>query len=117
MATQPLQAVFVALADPTRRQMLTRLSEQGPGTATQLAAGLPITRQAVTKHLLALSEAGLVTAQRQGREKRYVLAPEALDDAMAWMAEVGAAWDERLEALRHHLVTKPGREGSAKDDC
>jgi len=106
----PIQAVFTALADPTRREMLQRLAEQGPGTATQLAAGLPISRQAVTKHLAVLSDAGLVTTQRAGKERRYVLAPEPLDDVAEWMAAIAARWDERLGALQHYLRTKPQRD-------
>ena len=111
MATASVQSVFAALADPTRRQMIARLAEQGPGTATQLTASLPITRQAVTKHLAALNEAGLVTARREGREMRYSLTPEPLDEAMAWMAGIAAKWDERLAAIHQHLVAKSRQDG------
>jgi DNA-binding transcriptional ArsR family regulator len=94
-------AVFGALADPTRRHVVTHLAQRGGTvTATELAQELPITRQAVAKHLSALSTAHLVTAERQGRETRYRLTPEALTDATAWMAAVGARWDERLAALQ-----------------
>lgn len=93
-------AVFTALADPTRRAVVVRLSADGPTTATQLAAGLPVTRQAVAKHLGVLSDAGLVAADRRGRESLYRLTPEPLGDAVSWMATVGAAWDQRLGALR-----------------
>jgi DNA-binding transcriptional ArsR family regulator len=95
--------VFSALSDPTRREVMRCLSETGAVTATELAARLPISRQAVTKHLAALSDAGLVDASRQGREKRYRLTPRRLTDAMSWMADVGAEWDERLDRLRRHL--------------
>ena len=101
-------AVFSALSDPTRRQVIRTLSERGPSTATGLAAGLPVTRQAVTKHLGALAEAGLVTSTRRGREKVYQISPRPLTDAVSWMAELGARWDERLAALRVH-VTAPRR--------
>src|SRR6058998_51255 len=74
-------AIFSALADPTRRQVIRALSEQGPATATSLAANLPVTRQAVTKHLSALAGAGLVTATRRGREKLYQISPRPLTDA------------------------------------
>jgi DNA-binding transcriptional ArsR family regulator len=97
-------AVFSALADPTRRQVIRALSEQGPSTATGLAASLPVTRQAVTKHLSALADAGLVTASRRGREKLYQLSPRPLTDAVSWMADLGARWDERLAALRAHVT-------------
>jgi DNA-binding transcriptional ArsR family regulator len=96
-------AVFAALADPTRRRLIGELAARGSATATELAAELPVTRQAVAKHLAALGAAGLVDGLRQGRETRYRLTPRPLADAARWMAEVGAAWDERLEALRRHL--------------
>ena len=92
-------AVFAALADPTRRQVVRSLSRQRDLTASLLAGELPMTRQAVTKHLAALDRAGLVTARREGRETRYTLTPAPLADAMQWMAEVGARWDGRLAKL------------------
>lgn len=102
-------AVFSALADPTRRQVIRALSEQGPATATGLAANLPVTRQAVTKHLSALANAGLVTSSRRGREKLYQISPRPLTDAVSWMADLGARWDERLAALRDHVATSKRR--------
>lgn len=102
-------AVFSALADPTRRQVILALSEQGPSTATGLAANLPVTRQAVTKHLSALANAGLVTSSRRGREKLYQISPRPLTDAVSWMADLGARWDERLAALRDHVATSKRR--------
>ncbi|MGH2820307.1 MAG: ArsR/SmtB family transcription factor [Actinomycetota bacterium] len=96
-------AVFAALSDPTRREIVMSLSESGETSATELAQHLPVTRQAVVKHLAALADAGLVEAQRRGREKLYRLTPRPLEDAVSWMAEVGAQWDERLQALRAHL--------------
>jgi DNA-binding transcriptional ArsR family regulator len=97
------QAVFAALADPNRRFLVETLAARGTATATQLAAELPVTRQAVAKHLAALGEAGLVDATRAGRETRYQLTPGPLTDAIAWMERVGAQWDDRLEALQSHL--------------
>jgi DNA-binding transcriptional ArsR family regulator len=97
-----VDSVFAALADPTRREVIRCLSEE-PGTATELAARLPVTRQAVAKHLAALDEAGLVEGERTGREVRYRLTPRPMTDAMSWMTEVGAEWDRRLDALREHL--------------
>jgi DNA-binding transcriptional ArsR family regulator len=94
-----LNDVFGALADPTRREVLRSLAEQPGLTASRLAGELPMTRQAVSKHLHALSGAGLVTARREGRETRYTLTPAPLADAMAWMTEVGGQWDARLERL------------------
>jgi ArsR family transcriptional regulator, cadmium/lead-responsive transcriptional repressor len=91
-------AVFAALADPTRRAMVRALRAE-PSTASRMAGELPITRQAVAKHLAALRDAGLVEARREGRETRYVLTPAPLADAMAWMAETGGVWDARLARL------------------
>jgi DNA-binding transcriptional ArsR family regulator len=99
--------VFAALADPNRRHLVEALARE-EATATELAADLPVTRQAVAKHLSALREAGLVDARREGRETRYRLTPGPLGDALAWMQEVGAAWDSRLDALRRHLGSSRG---------
>lgn len=99
--------VFAALADPSRRHLLETLARR-EATATELAAGLPVTRQAVAKHLAALREAGLVDARRTGRETRYRLTPGPLDEALGWIAEVGGAWDARLAALRRHLGSADG---------
>ncbi len=96
--------VFAALGDPHRRFLLQTLSERGEATATELAAELPVTRQAVTKHLTALADAGLVERERAGRETLYRLTPAPLEDAIAWMARVGGEWDARLARLRRHLA-------------
>jgi DNA-binding transcriptional ArsR family regulator len=96
-------AVFGALSDPTRRALLATIAAQPRATATELASGLPISRQAVLKHLTALAEAGLVDRERAGREVRYRLTPEPLSDAVSWMADVGARWDERLAELKRQL--------------
>jgi DNA-binding transcriptional ArsR family regulator len=105
-----VDAVFSALADERRRSLVEVLAERGSATATELAAGLPVTRQAVAKHLASLAEAGLVAVTRSGREARYRLTPEPLDDAVAWIERVGASWDERLAALERHLA-----DGRASD--
>lgn len=91
-------AVFSALADPTRRRLLATVAT-APATATQLADELPISRQAVVKHLAALADAGLLARERAGREVRYRITPQPLSDAVGWMAEVGADWDDRLATL------------------
>jgi len=98
-----LDDVLGALADPTRRSLFERLTTAGPDTATRLAAGLPVTRQAVVKHLQVLSGAGLLIAEREGREVRYRADPKAMDDAVAWMVRTGAGWDRRLERLRRRV--------------
>jgi DNA-binding transcriptional ArsR family regulator len=92
-------AVFEALADATRRAVLRDVAEHGPRTATELAAGLPITRQAVAKHLAVLRDAGLVTHERAGREARFTARLAPLDDAERWLRVTGAAWDDRLARL------------------
>jgi DNA-binding transcriptional ArsR family regulator len=96
---EDLGALFAALADPTRRQVIRSLSGAEPVTASGLAAELPITRQAIAKHLGALERAGLVEPHREGRETRYRLTPEPLDGAIEWMEEVGARWDRSLAKL------------------
>ena len=95
-----VDAIFTALADPTRRAVLRSLAEGGAATATQLATRFPVSRQAVAKHLTTLGDAGLVAPERSGREVRYRVTPDPLRDAMGWMAAVGSQWDRRLEALR-----------------
>jgi len=96
-------AVFGALADPTRRQLLATIADQPQATATELAQALPISRQAVVKHLSALADAGLLDRERSGREVLYRMTPEPLSDAVSWMADVGSQWDDRLSALSRQL--------------
>jgi DNA-binding transcriptional ArsR family regulator len=93
-------ALWAAVADPTRRRMLDDLLERGEATATTLADDLPVTRQAVAKHLVVLSRVGLVSGQRRGREVRYTIRPERLDDAAEAMARVAAQWDRRLARIK-----------------
>lgn len=100
---EPPDALFAALADPTRRRVLRAVAERGPVTATALADGLPVTRQAVAKHLGLLRDAGLVAAERAGRETRFTARAEPLDDLAAWAAATGRRWDDRLARLRRHL--------------
>jgi DNA-binding transcriptional ArsR family regulator len=108
MSHEDMDRVFFALADPTRREVIRRLSQEGPVTVSDLARELPVTRQAVAKHLAALDEAGLLSAEQVGRRKRYQLIPGPLAEAIGWMAEVGSEWDERLHALRRHLQRERG---------
>ena len=89
--SDPLGQVFGALADPSRRQVIGYLSTRGTATATELTGELPMTRQAVAKHLATLADAGLVESERLGRETRFRL------------TRAGAEWDDRLDALRSHL--------------
>jgi DNA-binding transcriptional ArsR family regulator len=97
------EEVFAALADPTRRTVLDQLAARGPMSATQLAEGLPVSRQAVVKHLTTLAAAGLVTSRRDGREVRFQVSHDGLGDAVNWLVAVGDRWDRRLSALRRHL--------------
>jgi DNA-binding transcriptional ArsR family regulator len=92
--------VFAALADPTRWQVLSQLADGGGGTATTIAAELPVSRPAVVKHLAVLDRAGLVRSRREGREVRYEVRPERLDETARWMAELASAWDTRLAAIK-----------------
>jgi ArsR family transcriptional regulator, cadmium/lead-responsive transcriptional repressor len=98
--------VFAALADPTRRRVLALVGDEGPMSATQLAGRLPVTRQAVAKHLAALRDAGLVRAQRQGRATMFAVAPAPLTEAERWLAAAGARWDARLAALERRLTAQ-----------
>ncbi|MFB6634913.1 ArsR/SmtB family transcription factor [Streptomyces sp. NPDC056362] len=98
--SDPADRVFGALADPTRRALLDLIAEQGEATATSLAARLPVSRQAVVKHLAVLDTAGLVTAARVGREVRYAVRPAALDATARWMAALASDWDRRLAAIK-----------------
>jgi DNA-binding transcriptional ArsR family regulator len=99
-------AVFAALADPSRRTIVERLAAAGRATPTELAGELPMTRQAVAKHLATLEPAGLVRARREGRPPVYRPAPAPLRDATAWMSRVGAEWDARLGALARHVAER-----------
>ena len=101
--------VLAALADPTRRQLLDVLVEAGRATATTLAGHLPVSRQAVVKHLQVLQTAGLVHGARAGREVLYSARPEALDASARWLADKAAAWDRRLDALRRAAEAAPDR--------
>lgn len=98
--------VFSALGDPTRREVLQEVSARGDATATELAATMAVTRQAVAKHLGVLAEAGLVESRRAGRETRYAPTPAPLGDAIAWMTELGAQWDARLARLQRSVTPR-----------
>ena len=100
MSTPPADAVFAALADPTRWRVLTLLAERGEGTATTLAGELPVSRPAVIKHLAVLDRAGLVESRRRGREVRYTVRPERLDATARRLAGLAAEWDRRLAAIK-----------------
>jgi DNA-binding transcriptional ArsR family regulator len=98
------EQVFIALADPTRRSILAALAATGPATATDLADRLPITRQAIAKHLALLAEVGLVTAEPGERRRvRYRLRSAPMQVAQQFLAALARDWDGRLDQLQDHL--------------
>src|ERR671915_2337915 len=98
------EQVFIALADPSRRGILAALAADGPATATDLADRLPITRQAIAKHLTLLAEAGLVTAEPGERRRvRYRLRSAPMQVAQQFLAALARDWDRPLDALQDHL--------------
>lgn len=104
--------LWAAVADPTRRRLLDALLAHGEATATTLADELPVTRQAVAKHLAVLERAGLVDSRRLGREVRYAVRPERLDAATEWLARVAAEWDQRLGAIKRLAESSAGERTS-----
>lgn len=109
------EQVFVALADPSRRAILAALASGGPATATDLAGRLPITRQAIAKHLALLTEAGLVTAEPGERRRvRYRLRSAPMQVAQQFLAALARDWDGPLAALQDHL-DRCGQERAATD--
>src|SRR5687767_15580887 len=113
------QEVFAALADPSRREILAALAAGGPATATDLAAGLPITRQAIAKHLALLAEAGLVAAEPGERRRvRYRLRSAPMQVAQQFLAALARDWDRQLDALKEHLnavaAVQPTQENKGK---
>jgi ArsR family transcriptional regulator, cadmium/lead-responsive transcriptional repressor len=99
-ATTEVDELWSAVADPTRRRVLDVLLARGEATATGVAGELPVTRQAVAKHLAVLDRAGLVEARRHGREVRYTVHPQRLDAATRSLAQVATEWDARLAAIK-----------------
>ncbi len=108
--------IFAALGDETRLRLVARLCAGGPQSIAGLTAGSDITRQAVTKHLVVLADAGLVRSARQGRESRWRLKPEKLEVANRYLELISEQWGQRLEALERHLDSMPGKgaRGSKK---
>jgi DNA-binding transcriptional ArsR family regulator len=92
--------VLAALADPMRRRILNGLSSSGGSTATVLAEELPVTRQAVVKHLAVLQQAGLVVGRKIGREVRYSVAPAPLEETARWMSRLASEWDKPLATVK-----------------
>jgi ArsR family transcriptional regulator, cadmium/lead-responsive transcriptional repressor len=97
--------VFQALADPTRRTVIRALAESGPSTLSELSTRMPVSRQAVAKHLAVLRDAGLVETSGPARGRRYAFSSAPLTDAVSWIADVGG-WDERLGRLKHQVEAR-----------
>ncbi len=108
--------IFVALADPMRRDLLMNLAEHSPKTASQLAHDYPITRQGILKHLHILEQAGLVAVRQKGREKQYTLMPDQLGQLERWIRELTARWDERLLRLKTMLESEDAPPGARAQD-
>jgi len=98
-----MESIFTAVADPTRRGMLARMRTEGPLSIKQLAATLPISRQAVTKHLGVLQAVGLVRVQKAGRERLHSLNSSPLREVEDWLEPYARVWDEHLSRLQLHL--------------
>jgi DNA-binding transcriptional ArsR family regulator len=92
--------LFAALGDETRLRLLVRLSAGGPLSITRLSTKSVVSRQAITKHLGVLSEAGLVRSSRRGRERIWELAPARLDDAHQYLDRISRQWDDALDRLK-----------------
>jgi DNA-binding transcriptional ArsR family regulator len=95
-----VEDVLGALADSNRRTLLDHISQHGSATATMLAGELPISRQGVVQHLAVLAEVGLIEGRRQGRERRFRVRPETLNEAAKWMEELARQWDGRLATIK-----------------
>jgi DNA-binding transcriptional ArsR family regulator len=100
--------LWAAIADPVRQQLLDIILASGDATATALARDLPITRQGIAKHLAVLERAGLVQATRSGREVRFTVREDRLDEATRRMARIVARWDRRLAAIKHIAESETG---------
>jgi len=93
--------LWEAIADPTRRKLLDLLVARGQATATTLTAEMPVSRQAISKHLSILQRVGLIDGHRQGREVRYEVREQRLAEATGALSEVANRWDRRLQAIKH----------------
>lgn len=103
MSAAEQAAVFAALGDKTRLALLAALRDGTSRSIAALSAEALITRQAVTKHLRVLEEAGLVRSARKGRESRFVARPETVERARQYLDQVAAGWDEALARLKAHV--------------
>jgi DNA-binding transcriptional ArsR family regulator len=101
--------VFAALGDETRLRLVSKLSADGPRSIAQLSDGEPVTRQAITKHLTALSDVGLVRSTREGRERIWEIKAGGLDDARLYLDQISQQWDAAIDRLRAFVETENPR--------
>lgn len=104
-AVRDAAPLFAALGDETRLHLVMRLAAGGPGSITRLSANSKVSRQAITKHLVVLSDAGLVRSTRRGRERVWDLAPERLSDANEYLNRISRMWDQAIDRLRAFVET------------
>lgn len=102
-----ISAVFSALGDPTRLQVVARLAAEGPLTVSALADGAVISRQAISKHLRVLDEAGIIRGHRDGRSRVWELDPDRLDEARRAVEVISRRWDESLRRLQLLVEADP----------
>lgn len=100
MTAAVIDDVFTALADPTRRSVFQKLAERDASSATALASGMTVSRQAVVAHLAVLERSRLVSSRRAGREVLFSIQPERLIAAAAWMTTLASTWEERMGLLK-----------------
>ena len=113
MNHEPDDGLWSAIADPSRRRVLDLLVIGGEATATELAGQVPFTRQAVSKHLIVLEEAGLVSRHKQGRDVLFRVDERRIDEATRAMADLAGRWDRRLAAIKR-LAEAAQRERKSK---
>ena len=101
--------LFDALGDPNRLRIISRLCDGGPSSITQITEAMPVSRQAVTKHLLALESVGLVGSRRRGRERIWIVRTEPLGAAGDYLTQLSDRWDQVVERLRA-FVEQPDNE-------
>jgi len=99
--------LFAALGDETRLKLVSRLCNEGPLSIVRLSEGSDVTRQAITKHLLALADAGLVHDTRQGRERIWELRPKRIERARQHLAQISEQWDAAIGRLQDFLRENP----------
>lgn len=102
----PLSPVFNALGDPNRLRIVARLCDGGPCSTSQVTQEVPVSRQAVTKHLLLLEAVGLVSSERQGRVRIWRIEPEPLSDASHYLTALSERWDKAIDGLRAYVEDK-----------